>query len=517
MSVIIIPTYNPTNKLIELVESIKLHSFNNIIVVNDGSTNNAENIFNEISTYVTLLVHEKKLGKGYAIKTALEYLKQNKIEDKILIMYGDGRYDIEDGIKLLEQIDNQEKKLILGIKKSKKRNPLKTKKEKIIDIQTGLRAFNYNMMEDFLYIKSKRFETNMLMYCIKNNIPIKETEINTNFKKKKCSIFKELSNFFKIFNTSFLLKNKKLIFMVLIDIISIAIYVSSFYFIKYRIPRALSTENISFINNNKNMRFKFNEDVFSDELIIDELEYKSKDISITIAERRETISNRYVNYYIVDIYLANIECLKTGFANDTYGKGYLDTVESMANQFNAVLAVNGDYYSYTDDGLVIRNGKVYRTFNTKRDTCIIYYDGKMKTFSGSELDIDKEIENGAYQAWSFGPALLNNGESMEQFNTGSDAFLNYNPRTSIGYFEPGHYCIIVADGRSDESKGIKMKDLSKIYENLGCQYAYNLDGGYSSALVYDNKIINTPRINENGENKTGERKVSDIVYIQEVQ
>lgn len=307
--------------------------------------------------------------------------------------------------------------------------------------------------------------------------------------------------------------------MILIDIICIAVYVSGYYLIKYRIPRTIDTE-ITVVNNNNQKRFKFDEDVFSKKTTKSDLEYKSKNISITISEKRQEINKKDVDYYIVDIYLANIECLKTGFANDTYGKGYIDTVENIAKQFNALLAVNGDYYSYTDDGLVIRNGKIYRTLNTKRDVCIIYYDGKMKTFKADELDIDKEIENGAYQAWSFGPALLDNGKSKDEFSKASDSILKLHPRTSIGYYEPGHYCFIIVDGRGNNSAGIAMKDLSKIYENLGCNYAYNLDGGWSTALVYDNKIINIPRVQgegEEGKSKNGERKVSDIIYIQEVE
>ena len=223
MSVIIIPAYNPTEKLIELVENIKHNNFNNIIVVNDGSTNNAENIFGKIDNYVTLLVHEKNLGKGSAIKTALNYIKQNNIQDKILIMDADGQHDIEDGIKLLNQINNSEKKLILGMRNTKKM-PFKSKigntitknlfnllfKSKIDDTQTGLRAFNYNLVEGFLNIKGDRYEyeTNMLIYCIKNNIQIEEIEIKTiYFDKNKCSNFRLFLDSFKIYCSLFSFKN----------------------------------------------------------------------------------------------------------------------------------------------------------------------------------------------------------------------------------------------------------------------------------------------------------------------
>ena len=67
-----------------------------------------------------------------------------------------------------------------------------------------------------------------------------------------------------------------------------------------------------------------------------------------------------------------------------------------------------------------------------------------------------EAEKGILDVWSFGPMLLDGeGRSMHEFDTTVAAA---NPRTSIGYYEPGHYCFVAADGRGCEgSSGCTME------------------------------------------------------------
>ena len=56
-----------------------------------------------------------------------------------------------------------------------------------------------------------------------------------------------------------------------------------------------------------------------------------------------------------------------------------------------------------------------------------------------------------------------------------------NPRSAVGYYEPGHYCFVVIDGRQPGySKGATLMQLAQLFESLGCKEAYNLDGGKSA-------------------------------------
>ena len=227
--------------------------------------------------------------------------------------------------------------------------------------------------------------------------------------------------------------------------------------------------------------------------------YKSKNIDITITQ------SKYGNsvYYVADIYVSDIKYLKTAFARSKYGGGSDSIFDTMSSS-KGILGINGDYYSARNDGIVIRNGDLYRD-KVYADVLIMNNDGSMATYTADEFDINAVKENGAWQGWSFGPMLLNNGQPMTTFNSN---VVRANPRTAIGYYEPGHYCMVVVDGRQNGySSGIKMADLSQLMYDLGCKVAYNLDGGQSSMMVFNGKFVNKPY-------KDG-RSVSDIVYIGE--
>jgi len=211
-----------------------------------------------------------------------------------------------------------------------------------------------------------------------------------------------------------------------------------------------------------------------------------------------------VQFYVADIYVKDISCLRTVLGSDKYGKGYSESVSSMSERNSALIAINGDYYGARSDGVVIRNGVLYREDNyPDRDVCVLYWDGTMECYPGGSFDAKAAMDRGAYQAWNFGPMLLDeNGQPKTSFNTDVGPA---NPRTVIGYYEPGHYCFVVVDGRSENSDGLTMKKLAQLMYNLGCTQAYNLDGGQSSVMATGGKVVNNPY--------HGGRKNSDAVII----
>ena len=246
-------------------------------------------------------------------------------------------------------------------------------------------------------------------------------------------------------------------------------------------------------------------DKYTDTVVITENSYSSPDISITVSE--ETAANGRITFYLADIYVRDITCFQSALAGDTYGRGFRDSITDMAVLNNALLAINGDYYGNTNEGVVIRNGVIYRANRTTCDICVLYYDGAMKVIPGSSFDLQEAIQDGAWQAWTFGPALLDtDGGVLTQFSS-TNRIIAANPRTAIGYYEPGHYCMVVVDGRG-ESAGITLPQLSQLFYELGCSAAYNLDGGNSSIMVWQDAVINDP--------SGGGRESSDALLIAEV-
>lgn len=244
-------------------------------------------------------------------------------------------------------------------------------------------------------------------------------------------------------------------------------------------------------------------DRFTDSVIVTENSYTSPDVSITVDE----VNEENLTYYVADIYVRDITCFQTALANNTYGSGFRDSIEDMAVLNSALLAVNGDYYGNTSEGVVIRNGMIYRANPTDCDVCVLYYDGTMKVMSGDSFDLEDAIEDGAWQAWTFGPALLDTGGQPIASFSSTKRIISANPRTAIGYYEPGHYCLVVVDGRG-ESAGISLPRLSQLFYDLGCTAAYNLDGGNSSIMVWGDEVINNP--------SGGGRESSDALLIAEV-
>ena len=167
----------------------------------------------------------------------------------------------------------------------------------------------------------------------------------------------------------------------------------------------------------------------------------------------------------------------------------------MSARMKSVLAVNGDSYSnsrHKSNGTIIRNGVIYRAQPTDMETCVLNWDGTMKIYNPEEMNTQQLIDSGAYQSWIFGPSLLDeNGKAKTTFRTWP-YITESHPRTAIGYYEPGHYCMLVVDGRQQSSRGMFLDEMANLFEQLGCKAAYNLDGGHGSFLTMGNQIVNHP-------------------------
>lgn len=247
---------------------------------------------------------------------------------------------------------------------------------------------------------------------------------------------------------------------------------------------------------------------FADKFITGDPQQTYADGVVTYVSENVSITDTAATYgdcsvYVCDIYVKDIANLSVGFADGKYGKGLRDWVKNIAAENNAIVAINGDYYGARSTGVVIRNGVLYRDDYSDEDVCVLYWDGTMEAYSPGDFDVDEAMARGAYQAWSFGPMLLDGaGTPLKSFNTTVGA---HNPRTVIGYYEPGHYCFVVVDGRSSTSAGMTSTELAAFMSQLGCVQAYNLDGGQTSVMVWGDKVVSKPY--------KGGRKTSDIIMI----
>jgi hypothetical protein len=211
-------------------------------------------------------------------------------------------------------------------------------------------------------------------------------------------------------------------------------------------------------------------------------------------------------FQFADIYIRDIRCFVTAY--DVSGDG--NNTPGYADSIHALVAVNGDNFAAgkLKDGLIVRNGQKmtrksqnYREFTA--DPCFLFMDGTMKTFDCKKDRIDSDAflsgSPALYQAFYFGPSLLNaDGTKKTSFNS---TLRTSNPRTVLGYFEPGHYAFIVVlgdrsmidyEGNSlgkGKANGMSLSELSELCESFGMKAAYNLDGGGSSSMCWNKTVF----------------------------
>ena len=238
----------------------------------------------------------------------------------------------------------------------------------------------------------------------------------------------------------------------------------------------------------------------------DEPENAAEDISITLDTYR--VSDTTV--YVADITLSSVQYLKTAFANDSYGRNITEKTSTIAKANDAILAINGDFYGAQESGYVIRNGIAYRDRANSKDVLCIYTDGSMAIIDASEKSVEELIEDDVWQAFCFGPALIEDSKISVSVNTEVGKAMASNPRTAIGIIDNNHFVFVVSDGRTNESEGLSLYELAEFMQSLGVTTAYNLDGGGSSTMYYNGEVVNNPTSNGR---TISEREVSDIVYI----
>lgn len=243
-------------------------------------------------------------------------------------------------------------------------------------------------------------------------------------------------------------------------------------------------------------------DKFSDEIVQTEDSYRSPNVAVEM----NTLELYDSIVHVADIYINDITSLRAGVFND-YDDEFMHTL-AMTKEAGGIVGLSGDhFYAHIQTGVfAIRNGKLYAEKpNRSQDACVLYYDGTMEVYTASQIDLDAIYARDPYQVWYFGPGLLDaEGNAIESFNS---SVADVNPRSAIGYFEPGHYCFVMVEGRQKDSDGVTLEDLANIFEELGCKAAYNLDGGKTATIVWNGKLKS--RLLGSG------RTVSDILYIAE--
>ena len=243
--------------------------------------------------------------------------------------------------------------------------------------------------------------------------------------------------------------------------------------------------------------------------------YEDRSIRVRI-ETRERYDSK-VDIAYIDI--ASPTQLRTATAYGVKSKR-TTPVSTMAKDNHAVIAMNGDFFS-KDPGqkgyevrmteMVTESRKRNRIYH-KQDELIIDKNGDLQVFLYGE-GMKEYIEghkNEIVNVFTFGPALVKDGEIPEMprytlFNPKGNE-----PRMAFGQTGPLSYVMVVVEGRKNNSKGVSHEELANIMKEIGCVQAYNLDGGNSGELVLGATDEAHKKVYEA---QSGGRGQSDIIYF----
>ena len=224
---------------------------------------------------------------------------------------------------------------------------------------------------------------------------------------------------------------------------------------------------------------------------------KNKGLEIEITKERHYETDNYVAH----IKMTNPAHIKTIYS-DLEWTNLGCEISTFNKRINSIFMVNGDFRNaeFGEKLGIVRNRMVV---NNKKFNNVLGMDmnGNLKKVYATNAA--KVLESNIRDTWTFGPWLIENGR-IKDVNNEARA-----PRTFIGQVKRTdnilEYVIVVADGRSDTNAGLTMKECANILKEKNCHIGYNLDGGGSSVMMFNGKVLNDPCY--------GERADIDYIYI----
>lgn len=230
------------------------------------------------------------------------------------------------------------------------------------------------------------------------------------------------------------------------------------------------------------------------------------DGSLKVRIETGTAFDTKIYYVYVDI--TDPSQLRTALSAQFPAKA-LRPVDLMAAENRAVLAINGDFFSYHQLGYVVRSGEVLRRRPRKeRDTLIIDDKGDFTIIAPTSQAALDAFPGTVREAFCFGPGLIINGlvQTFQAHEKVSADANNPAQRIAIGQRGPLSYLIVATEGPQQKGmRGLNLKEFTQLLLETGVPNFYNLDGGSSVTIMLCGNRINAP--------ETKNRYVGDIVYF----
>ncbi|QGU94266.1 exopolysaccharide biosynthesis protein [Clostridium bovifaecis] len=243
-------------------------------------------------------------------------------------------------------------------------------------------------------------------------------------------------------------------------------------------------------------------------------EMEIKDTHDSTIERYDIEGKTFKGYLLV---IRNPKRVRVGYSSNIGKSG--ETTSKIAKKNGAVAAVNaGGFIDESANGkqwagngglprgIIMSKGEVvyndYKNDDIKDDIVAITEKGLLLVGKHSVHELK---EKGVKEAVSFGPALIVNGKKAI---TSGDGGWGKAPRTAIGQRKDGSILLLVLDGKQISRLAATLRDVQDVLYEQGAYNASNLDGGSSTTMYYDGKVINEP------DSALGERSIPSVIYVE---
>lgn len=214
---VLIPAYEPDQRLLDLIRRLKAMTDSEIIVVDDGSGERFREIFEGVKAAgCTVLTHMVNLGKGCALKTGFRYIRERGAAQAVVCADSDGQHAPKDILAVGQAVEAGQAAMVLGSRRFTGKVPLRSQfgnrlTSKIYDLttgisigdtQTGLRGYPAEMLDWLCRVPGERFEyeMNLLMQAPVEGHRIEEVPIETIYlDHNKSSHFHPLLDSIKVY------------------------------------------------------------------------------------------------------------------------------------------------------------------------------------------------------------------------------------------------------------------------------------------------------------------------------
>lgn len=238
----------------------------------------------------------------------------------------------------------------------------------------------------------------------------------------------------------------------------------------------------------------------------DDLHYETSTLKIS-AEQKDT---GYTRYWVCHVETFCTSQLCSALCGGVYGNPRRTVSEELADH-NGVIGVNGSGFSYgsgipAPGKTMIKNGKIYNNTYSNGNILCVTGDGGMFTAEAG-MTTEEMLNRNVKDTYCFGPTLIEEGKAAV-IDSRFRQRTRYQ-RMAVGMVSPGNYYLVAVDGKgAGGSQGMTYKELQQVFLDLGCQYAYHLDGGGSTTLVFKGRVLNM--LTDSGGK---ERPCADILYF----